>query len=689
MFGKLDDIEKQVLDLVGNIDSRKACELEEYTARFKKTIEVAQIAICQWNDEMELEMANRYFFDNLQLSTDASMDDIFQRIRETFYAEDLVRIKEEYSLLIKGGGKDYMAVDMRQRIDGKTRWYRVVVTILFTEEKIGYTALCWNITAEKEACQKLLHREATLKEQNNKLSKLVLDLESRRVGLMEDQKAFHTNLAESNAAIWSWRVPEGLFQINLPSLESVEQEEDGVYTFDKIIDKVYPEDIQKIQIDRAYDIYTDEKSFSIELRLNYDGSEYNWFEFRGSVVDRDDQGNATYLRGIFLNIQKRKNNELALQHEIDRLKEADKVRNTIFSNLTQEIRTPLHAIVGFSDILTTIEDKNERQKYMEVIKTNNETLLNIIEGVMEYSELEQEEEALKRDSVCLWEYMVELHQVYSMKMDSSVKLIFTNSYDSRRVIIDKEKVNQVLGVLLNNAIKFTKSGYISYGFEYADDKLIFVVNDTGIGISSDKLENIFCHFEKAEAVGAGGGFGLSICKSLVNKMNGQISVNSKPGAGSSFTIELPLEWDEDAVETFRTVEVAEQKEETVVKNDKQLPVILVAEDVLYSFLMLKTLLEDRFEVIHAENGEHAVELFREVNPVFVFMDIKMPVMDGIEATRQIRAISSTVPIVVLTAYAVRSLRKDAAEAGCTDMLTKPTSSKQINATIRKYLKKDN
>lgn len=685
MFGKLEETENQVSDLVNKTETHNALELNSGTMRLENTISKSEIAVCQWYGEMDQMVSNRRFLKNLLLPVDASCEQIKLRIKETVFAEDLMRLKEEYIKFQQRSGAYSLVSEFRQRLDGKTNWYRFELIAENQNENPKFTFLCWNITSEKELCQDLTHRESILRAQNEKLSNLVLDLEAREkkegnIGL------FYNYLSESEVYSWSWSLPEGLIEIDLPSLDKGQEIESGVYTFDKIIDKIFPDDVQKIQIDRNL-----KKSdyFTTELRLNYDGTGYNWFEFRGSVVETDIQGSPILIRGIFLDIQKRKNKELGLLREIEKLREQEKNRSALFANLTQEIRTPLHAIVGFADLLTGVKDDNERMKYLEIIKNNNETLLKLIEQVMEQTEADRPEEVLKKDSVCLWEYFVELHQIYSMKISSDVKLIFSNAYDSSRVVIDKNKLGDIIGILITNAIQYTHSGYISYGFEFEDNKLILSVSDTGEGIDQKSLKTLFLPYEKSDLIKPSKGINLSMCKSLVTRMDGSISVDSQPGVGTTFTIELPLQRAVPQFLASEESEVKEQKITQVIPNTKQLPVILVAEDTLYSFLMLKTLLEDRFNVIHAENGAHAVELFREMNPVFVFMDIKMPVMDGIEATRCIREISKEVPIVVLTAYAVRSLRKDAAEAGCTDMLTKPTSTKQINATIRKYLKKDN
>lgn len=484
------------------------------------------------------------------------------------------------------------------------------------------------------------------------------------------QGDIETLLAESKTYIWKWKVTEGLFETNMPLCTSEACVSPGVYMMDQLIDKIHPEDVEKIQLNtNVASSDCNQQNFDVELRVKQSESEYNWFEFRGSVVERDANNVPLLLRGVCLDIQKHKQDS-SLQEEIERLRTQEKKRTTMLANLMQEMRTPLHAIIGFADLLASVKNEVERLKYLDVIKNNNETLLKLIENAIEYGDMDLPKEELRKDSVCLWEYLVELHQVYSMKIPVGVKLMFSNSYDSRRIIIDKEKLSEAIGMLLNNVIQFTHKGCINYGYEFENNKLIFTLTDTANELS-----------EKQEK------YNLSLCKSLIAKMGGTLSVDSVSEVGTIFTIELPLVLDETAVPVAVTPEKQEQTSRLSTSNGKQLPVVLVAEDTLYSFMILKTLLEDRFEVIHAENGLHAVELFRQTNPVFVFMDIKMPVMDGIEATRHIREISKDVPIVVLTAYAVRSLRKDAAEAGCTDMLTKPTSTKQINATIRKYLKK--
>ncbi|MGL4292314.1 MAG: response regulator [Bacteroidales bacterium] len=525
-----------------------------------------------------------------------------------------------------------------------------------------------------------------LESQNEKLSKLVLDLEERRVAIVEENNSIRSSLSGSTAFLWSWDVNEKLINVQLPSPDNEDSVEDGMYTFDKFIDKIHPQDIHKLQFDDTKRLKVADQNFTVDLRVNFNGLDYIWFEFRGKVLYRDPNGNALFLKGVYFDIAKRKKEELLQTKRIEALQEADRVRSTLFSNFTQEIRTPLHALIGFADILADIEDRFERQKYLNIIKNNNDILLNLIENICEYSEAETPEEELKKDVICLWEHLVEMHQVFSMKIDKDVKLVFTNTYDGRKIVTDKGLLSEIVSVLLHNSIVSTNSGKITYGFELTRDKLIITVADTSSGIQSGKTDNIFSSYEKMDSLSNNTGFNMSLCKSLVNKMNGEIFINAEFNVGTTYTVELPLILDAASKSLQNTNPVTDRKLDLSAPIGSGLPVILVAEDVHYGFLMLKTLLQDRYEVIHAEDGARAVELFQQRNPVFVFMDIKMPVMDGIEATRRIREISKNVPIVVLTAYAVRSLRKEATEAGCTDMLTKPTSSKQINATIRKYLR---
>lgn len=688
MIGRLNELENQVLDILQRSDLSELDEIKRVLGNLNYAVDSAKIGICQWNYQQEIGVANSQFLKNFGIKDAMSFYESRDFIGATFFDEDVAMAKELETKLL-AGELDHFMLDIRQNVEGGTRWWRHYITIKDREKGADeelLTAVIWEITAEKESIEKLTRRETQLKELNNRLNSTVKELEQTKTEIMDAYSMLELALYDSHAYVWDWAVPQGVININisLSALPAAQKREVrmNTMTVDKMLEKIHPDDISKIQLDKISTSSSD-LTFAIDLRINSRGEGYKWFEFRGRVTERDINGVPSRLKGIGLDIQSRKDNEIELISMKERAEQSEKMKSSFLANMTQELRTPLNAIVDFSDILVNIDSKEERLKYLSDIKRNNDILLELMESVMGYADEGEKPEMLKEDKVNLWEFMVELQQVYSMKIQGPVRLIFTNSYDDLKIIIDKEKLVQILDHLLTNSIKYTDAGYISYGYEIKGDKLIFVVNDTGVGISQDKMADIFKRFESVDAQTNVSGLGLPICKSLVRKMNGDITVNSQPGAGSSFVIELPLKIDSCGKASVIEKEPAEERR---IEIKKDLPTILVAEDIIYSYMMMKTMLEDRFNVIHAENGQRAVELFMEERPDFIFMDIKMPVMDGLEATRQIRKISKDVPIIVLTAYAVRSLKKESAEAGCTDMLTKPTTAKQINATIKKYMK---
>ncbi|MDO5571314.1 MAG: response regulator [Bacteroidales bacterium] len=501
--------------------------------------------------------------------------------------------------------------------------------------------------------------------------------------MIENQFLLKSDYKEFEIFPWIFNVREKQISINLPSIVKESTEDSGDFvSIDRLLDVIYPEDISKIALEKISSLTIAEPDFSLDIRIKTDGK-FRWYEFRGTVTKRILDGTPTMLKGVAFSIEKRKEKEFQKEKERESAVDISNKNNDFWSTIIQEIRSPLHSIVGFSELLVNQTNQEEREKYLEIIKRNNEILMSLIDGVLDLSDGVDQQDILNEEKISLWEFLVEIQQVYSMKIKGPVRLLFTNTYDSLKIIIDKEKLNQILGNILEHSIKYTQAGYISYGYEIIDDKLRFVINDTGTSTPSAQLINLFSSKDKTDANDSSLLMGLRMCKSLVRKMNGEINVNSSEGAGSSFIIDFPLNLADVKQEPTK---MEEEEEQAVAEIKHDLPTILVAEDVVYNYMMMKTLLEGRFNVVHAENGQKAVEVFENENVDFIFMDIKMPVMDGLEATRIIRQKSDSVPIIILTAYAVRSLKKEASEAGCTDILTKPASAKQINATIRKFMK---
>ena len=249
---------------------------------------------------------------------------------------------------------------------------------------------------------------------------------------------------------------------------------------------------------------------------------------------------------------------------------------------------------------------------------------------------------------------------------------------------DPEIFNKIISHLLSNAIKFTEKGSIQYGYTIRENELEFFVKDTGIGIGKESLKSVFEHFVKEDRgplkLTEGSGLGLSISKGLVELLGGKIRVESEKGKGSGFFFTIPVE--KEFENHILSPTAGKQKRNKTTNS------ILVAEDDEVNFFYLKALLKQNTsaEIIHASNGKEAIEKFQQ-NPDIglMLMDIKMPVMDGLEATRQIKAINRDVPVIAITAYAMAGDENIALEAGCDGYLTKPINKKLLLEKMAEFI----
>ena len=244
--------------------------------------------------------------------------------------------------------------------------------------------------------------------------------------------------------------------------------------------------------------------------------------------------------------------------------------------------------------------------------------------------------------------------------DRPVELLFGDHEEQCRIVGDKNRLMQVITNFINNAVKFTEQGSITLGYRREAGDLLFYVEDTGKGISEEHLRTVFDRFVKLNSFAQGTGLGLSISKSIVEQMGGHIGVESEEGRGSRFWFTIPAVACNAGPDDEPSV-VAEAPH-PVSRQDGKLPLLLVAEDTDSNFLLVSLMFRKEFDIVRAVNGEEAVRICREMNPAAILMDIKMPVMDGFEATRQIRRFDPAVPIVAVTAFAYDRARQKALAA---------------------------
>jgi PAS domain S-box-containing protein len=391
-------------------------------------------------------------------------------------------------------------------------------------------------------------------------------------------------------------------------------------------------------------------------------------------------GRPEKIIGSIRDITDRKNASDALKFAKERAEASDKLKTTFLNNISHEVRTPLNGIMGFAEIMSETDlTEEEKRISLSMLFESSDRLLNTITNYMDISLITSGNMSLYKKDFLPEQILRELYAKKKIKcLARNLELLLEIPDQTKEITInsDPEILKKILVHLLNNAIKFTEKGSIRYGFTVYKTELEFFIKDTGIGISKESLKSVFEHFVKEDRgpliLSEGSGLGLSISKGLVELLGGKIWVESEKGKGSTFFFTIPVKKEKENL-TLSSAKVFK-------KNNKITSSILVAEDDMANFLYLKTLLKKNTsaEIIHASNGKEAVEKFIQ-NPDIglILMDIKMPVMDGLEATRQIKAIKKDIPVIAITAYAMAGDETRILDAGCDYYLTKPVDKKLL------------
>ena len=375
----------------------------------------------------------------------------------------------------------------------------------------------------------------------------------------------------------------------------------------------------------------------------------------------------------------------------EKAEESDNLKSAFLNNLSHEIRTPMNQILGFASFLKDPElPDSDREDYINIINNQSHQLLHIISDIVEISRITTGQVDLKLESFSLTEMMDELFEDFKPKArQRDLQFSLSKKISDTGVMIrgDLAKLKQIVGNLIENAIKFTDKGSIDIEYSKAGDRLVIAVKDTGIGIEEKEKELIFDHFRQIEITIArkygGMGLGLSISNAYIHMMSGVIRVESEPGKGSAFFVEIPYL---PAERIFDNPSKHIQPP-AASRPDWQNKTLLIAEDEESNIQFLKAVLRSTgIKLLVAVNGLEAVEHCK-THPeiVVVLMDIKMPRMDGIDATKIIKSFRKDLPIIATTAFAMLGEREYILGAGCDDYLPKPITREVLLAKINKHL----
>ncbi len=398
------------------------------------------------------------------------------------------------------------------------------------------------------------------------------------------------------------------------------------------------------------------------------------------------------LLGVATDITERMQVEKELKYAKDKAEESDKLKTAFLANMSHEIRTPMNAIIGFSELLNDPElTPSNRKEFIKLINDNSKVLLHLIEDIIDVAKIEAEQMKVINSTCQVNQILDELkdHFINNLKKSPIKNISITvnkaKNEDDFAINTDPLRFKQIMNNLIGNAIKFTEKGTIEFGYDFVENNTIqFYIKDTGIGLPPDKLNVIFERFRQAQESTTkeygGTGLGLTISRRLVELLGGKIWVESFINEGSTFYFTLPLE----QLKGKHAIRQTEDISDDFDWSDKK---ILVAEDEASNYELVKaTLLKTNVKLLRAYNGLEAVDISKKDDNIdLILMDIRMPGMNGYEATKLIKSFNSNIPVLSLTAYAMAEDKEKSMAAGCDDYISKPIKPNELIKTIGKYI----
>ncbi len=453
---------------------------------------------------------------------------------------------------------------------------------------------------------------------------------------------------------------------------------------EKRINEVFPASVEFGFLDVFRRVWQTGKTERMDVTFYKDSRIDGW---RENIIYKL---NTEEIVAIYTDVTAFKQAEEDLIKAKEKAEEANRLKSEFLKNMSHEIRTPMNGILGFSEMLDKEDITHEKRKYYaRIVQNSSHQLLRIIDDILEISTLETKQEKSIEEQFCLNDLIMELFSIFNLKAKQRNIPIYVKkefSDNQSYIVSDRSKLNKILSNLLENALKFTDEGSIEIGYSLKEKNLVLYVKDTGIGISPQNREIIFERFSQEDKeisrTHGGLGLGLSISKENAKLLGGDITLESEKGKGSIFYVTIPFK------KVQKLNSGASYYSDIEIKTSESIT-ILVAEDEEVNYLYIEALFDDltdkNITLIHAKDGKEAVDLCLNNKIDLVLMDIKMPIMGGLEATEKIKAKFSHLPIIAQTAYSSEADKQLAIKHGCDDFISKPINKEEFFELIYKYL----
>lgn len=521
------------------------------------------------------------------------------------------------------------------------------------------------------------------KEMEIKLQQKNIEYQRTNKELQETKQRYDYATTVGKVGTWDWDIPSGDLVWSDEAYRLLGfQPGEIIPSYQLYLEMVHSDDREFLN-ESVQDAWYEKKPYNIDCRIiQKKGKEIICYVT--GKVEFNKANEPIRMLGTIQDISERKQTERELIISKEKAEESDRLKTAFLNNLSHEIRTPMNGIIGFADLLRTKGLSKEKQRsFVDTIEKSGNRMLNLVNDLIDISRIESGE-------VSLTPVIFNLNQVIDdallfftphtiekgLKIDAKKGL----SDKKSEIYADKTKVEQILSNLIINAIKFTPNGGIDFGYELKANKLRFWVKDTGIGIPEDKQDVVFERFMRIDSKyyqAEGSGLGLSICKAYVELFGGEIWMESKICEGSVFYFSVPYSQKEE-----KNVPAHSEIENGNI-NEK---VFLIAEDDAINFLYLEEIFyEYDIRILHAKDGQEAIDFFNANKVDIALIDIKMPIINGYEVLSEIRKTNKTLPVIAQTAYASDEEERKCLEMGFDCFISKPYNSELIVNEVSRLL----